>query len=90
MMCGPKPARRPTNQGQYVRLFTSHVTGTEMNDKPLTTSQARRSHDQRHHNQDAASEQPEATVVQAKTLKELLSSAPLEGIALDRQNEAKS
>ena len=73
-----------------MRLFTSHVTGTEMNDRPLTTSQARRSHDQRHHNQDAASEQPEATVVQAKTLKELLSSAPLEGIALDRQNEAKS
>ena len=56
-----------------------------MNDRPLTTSQAQRSH-----NRDAASEQPEATVVPAKTLKELLSSAPLEGIDLGRQNEAKS
>jgi hypothetical protein len=61
-----------------------------MNDRPLTTSEAQRSHEQRSHNRDAASEQLEATVVPAKTLKELLSSAPLEGIALDRQNEAKS
>ena len=82
MMFGPKPARRTTNQRQYVRPFTSHVTGTEMNDRPLMTSQAQHSQ-----TPDAAPEQPGVTAVPAKTFKNLLSSAPLEGIDLDRQTE---
>lgn len=54
-----------------------------MNDRPLTTSQAQRSQ-----TRDAPSEQPGATAVPAKTFKNLMSSAPLEGIDLDRQKEA--
>lgn len=53
-----------------------------MNDRPLTTSQAQRSQDC-----DAASDQPATTDVPARNFKNLLSSAPLAGIDLDRQTE---
>lgn len=53
-----------------------------MNDRPLMTSQAQHSQ-----TPDAAPEQPGVTAVPAKTFKNLLSSAPLEGIDLDRQTE---
>lgn len=53
-----------------------------MNDRPLMTSQAQRSQ-----TRDAAPEQPGVTTVPAKTFKNLLSSAPLKGIDLDRQTE---
>jgi hypothetical protein len=53
-----------------------------MNDRPLTTSRAQRSQ-----SRDAAPEQPGLTAVPAKTFKSLLSSAPVEGIDLDRQTQ---